>query len=336
MLVVRPAGPADLDALIDLAGLSGPGLTSLPKDEATLAARLQLSAASFGGEVARDAAWYTLMLEDSDDGRILGLAAVRAAIGLDRPHFSFRVITLAQYSPTIGTRFNHRALVLVNECAGWTEVGSLFLRPEARAGGAGSLLARSRYMLIGAEPQRFGETVMAELRGWFGEDGTTSPFWEGLACKFYRLPFLEADKMVSSTNGQFIVDLAPRHPIYVDLIDEDARAAIGRCHRDGEVAMAMLRREGFTPSGLIDVFDGGPTVSAPRDAIATIRGGRVFGVMIEDDVERAETALVSTGAIAGFRAIRATVSVRGDRAVLDRAGAAALGVSAGDMVRMSA
>jgi len=30
MLVVRPAGPADIDALLDLAFLSGKGFTSLP------------------------------------------------------------------------------------------------------------------------------------------------------------------------------------------------------------------------------------------------------------------------------------------------------------------
>ncbi|RYD92282.1 MAG: arginine N-succinyltransferase, partial [Sphingomonadales bacterium] len=39
-LVVRPAGPADLDALMELAILSGRGFTSLPEDESTLLARL--------------------------------------------------------------------------------------------------------------------------------------------------------------------------------------------------------------------------------------------------------------------------------------------------------
>lgn len=335
MLFIRPAGPADIDAMMELAVLSGPGFTSLPEDEATLAERLQLSAASFAGEVAPAEAWYTLMLENSDSGRIEGLAGVRAAVGLKRPHFSFRVVTLAQYSSATATRFDHRALVLVNECGGWTEVGSLFLRPEARAGGAGSLLARSRYMLIGAEPLRFSETVMAELRGWFEEDGTTSPFWEGVASKFYRLPFTEADRMVMSTDGQFILDLAPRHPIYVELIDQAACDAIGRCHRDGEAAMAMLRREGFSPSGLIDIFDGGPTVTAPRDAIATVRNGRILGVVVADRVEAGEPALLSTAHIAGFRALRADVSVADGQVVVDRLSADLLGVGAGDRIRVN-
>ena len=40
MLVVRPAGPADLDSLLELAILSGPGFTSLPEDPDASARRL--------------------------------------------------------------------------------------------------------------------------------------------------------------------------------------------------------------------------------------------------------------------------------------------------------
>ena len=43
MLVVRPAGPADLDPLLELAHLSGPGFTSLPEDPDALGERLDLS-----------------------------------------------------------------------------------------------------------------------------------------------------------------------------------------------------------------------------------------------------------------------------------------------------
>jgi arginine N-succinyltransferase len=257
MLFVRPAGIGDLDALMELAILSGRGFTSLPEDEATLLARLELADASFTGKVGPRDAWYTLMLEDSETGRVEGLCGVRAAVGVARPHFSFRIMTLAQFSSAIETRFDHKALVLVNECSGWTEVGSLYLRPERRSGGAGSLLARSRYMLIGSDRTRFSETVMAELRGYFDADGRC-PFWEGVASKFFRLPFEQADHMVMSTDGQFILDLAPRHPIYVELIDQAAQDAIGRVHVDGEAARAMLEHEGFRGSGLIDIFDGGP------------------------------------------------------------------------------
>lgn len=333
MLVIRPARSADLDVMMELAVLSGRGFTSLPEDEATLSARLALAEASFTGAIAPAEAWYTIMLEDTETGRVEGLAGVRAAVGLKRPHFSFRVMTLAQYSSAIGTRFDHQALVLVNECGGWTEVGSLFLRPERRSGGAGSLLARSRYMLIGAEPTRFSHTIMAELRGWFDENGK-SPFWEGVASKFFRLPFEEADRMVMSTDGQFILDLAPRHPIYVDLIDKDAREAIGRVHRDGEPALALLEKEGFERSGLIDIFDGGPTMTCSADEVATIRATRTLRLEIGDSGE--VQALLSTTQIDGFRSVRAAAGIGETAVTISKEAADALKLGSGDPVRVSA
>ncbi len=331
MLYVRAAGPADLPAMMELAHLSGPGFTSLPEDEATLSARLALSEQSFAGTVAPHEAWYTLMLIDGETEAAAGLAGVRAAVGLRRPHFSFRVVTLAQYSAAIDTRFDHQALVLVNECSGWTEVGSLFLRPEWRSGGTGKMLARSRYMLLGAEPFRFSDTVMAELRGWFDEDGS-SPFWNGVASKFFRLPFADADRMITSSDGQFILDLAPRHPIYVELIEDRACRAIGRVHRDGEPALAMLRQEGFETTGLIDVFDGGPTATAKRDHIRTVAHGRGRLVTI-GSVDGGEATLLSTASVADFRSTQAVTRIKGERLVLDAATAGVLRVRDGDTVR---
>jgi arginine N-succinyltransferase len=334
MLVVRPAVPDDYDALMELAVLSGRGFTSLPEDEPTLRSRLDLSKASFAGEVAPPEAWYTLMLEDASTGAVEGVAGVKASVGLKRPFFSFRVVTLAQSSPTLDMRFDHQALVLVNECAGWSEVGSLFLRPEKRKGGAGRLLAQSRYMLIGLEPQRFAEMVLAELRGWFDEDGVC-PFWEHVAHKFFRLEFDEADLMSASTNGQFILDLSPRHPIYTGLLPEAAARSIGRVHRDGEAARAMLEREGFRYQGLVDLFDAGPTMGAPRDEIRTVKEARRLTVRLGEDAF-GEEALVSTGEIGRFRAVRAPVLVDHEHAVLSREAVEVLGVREGDSVKVKA
>ena len=128
------------------------------------------------------------MVGTQPTGAIDGVAGVKASVGLKRPFFSFRVVTLAQSSPTLELRFDHQALVLVNECAGWSEVGSLFLRPEKRKGGAGRLLAQSRYMLIGAEPELFNENGLAELRGVFTPDGAC-PFWDHVAHKFFPMDF---------------------------------------------------------------------------------------------------------------------------------------------------
>ncbi|HEX6860151.1 MAG TPA: arginine N-succinyltransferase [Caulobacteraceae bacterium] len=332
MLVVRPAGPADLDILMELAILSGRGFTSLPEDEPTLRQRLELSEASFAGAVAAPEAWYTLMLEDTEEDIVIGVAGVKAGVGLKRPFFSFRVVTLAQSSPILDLRFDHKALVMVNECAGWSEVGSLFLRPERRKGGAGRLLAQSRYMLIGAQPEKFAEMVLAELRGWFDEDGGC-PFWDHVASRFFRLPFDEADMMSASTDGQFILDLAPRHPIYTELLPVAARDSIGKVHRDGEGARVMLERERFRYSGLVDLFDAGPTMTCPRDDIATVREARRMRLEI-GDVGGEEAVLLSSDEIARFRAVRVPALVKDEVAVVDKASAAALRIKPGEAVRV--
>src|SRR5262245_12336244 len=103
MLFVRPAGPSDYDALMELAVLSGPGFTSLPEHQPTLTERLIVSRASFAGELAPLERWYTLMLEESETSEVIGVGGVKAAVGLKRPFFSFRVVTFAQSSPTLGT-----------------------------------------------------------------------------------------------------------------------------------------------------------------------------------------------------------------------------------------
>ena len=130
MLVVRPAGPEDFDDLMELAVRSGRGFTSLPEHEPTLRQRLLVSKASFRGELPAQDAWFTLMIEDEDG--VHGVAGVKAAVGVERPFYSFRVVTMAQSSPVLGVRFDHKMLMLVNECTGHSEVGSLFLKPERR------------------------------------------------------------------------------------------------------------------------------------------------------------------------------------------------------------
>ena len=333
MLVVRPGGPADLDHLLELAILSGPGFTSLPEDPDQLSDRLDISRDSFQGALAPQERWYTLMLEESDTGDVDGVGSVKAAVGLKRPFFSFRVVTNTQSSPSLGIRLEQRTLVLVNECTGWTEVGSLFLKADRRKGGAGRLLSQSRYMLIGAEPELFAENVLAELRGVFTPDGAC-PFWDHVAHKFFPMEFDEADRMTGSTDKQFIVDLAPRHPIYIDLLPEPARAVIGKVHPQGVPAMALLESEGFRPNGLVDIFDAGPTVACGRDNIRTVRDARRLTVAVADEVEAELPALISTDSVTAFRAVRQKAAVEGDTVTLTRETADALKVRPGDTVRV--
>lgn len=274
--VMRPAELSDFDALRSMAVESGPGFTSLPVDEDILRARLLKSVDSFAGRLDQpEYGKYLMMLENIETGEIGGCSAVKCGTGVDAPFFNYRIITLAQASQAAQRRFDMDALILTNEFVGFTEVGTLFLREEHRGAGVGRLLAQSRYLLMETRPEWFGQNVLAELRGVVSHGGET-PFWECLGRHFFRMSFPEADYLSATTDNQFILDLMPKYPIYVDLLPPEAREVIGRCHVDGVPAFKLLEWEGFRFEKVVDIFDGGPIMQASREMIRTCRESRVM------------------------------------------------------------
>lgn len=327
--VLRAAGPRDLGGFLELRERAGAGFTSLMLSDQGMADRLELSAASFAklGDT-QGPERYFIALEHIESGAIAGCCAVKSTIGEKPPFFNFRIIREAQSSQAADRRFDMDVLIGVNDFTGCSEVGSLFLRPEHRASGVGRVLAQTRYMLIAAAPQRFNERVVAELRGVVSADGV-SPFWEALGRHFFRMDFAEADALSATTDNQFILDLMPQHPIYVDLLPESARAVIGKTHADGAAALRMLEWEGFSFSQVIDVFDGGPLVSASRDQIRTHREVKRLRLEPTAKLEGGRRGLVAVARIADFRCIATPVVVREDAALVSAAALRALKLDAG-------
>jgi arginine N-succinyltransferase len=319
---MRAAGPADLEGFKQLREIAGAGFTSLMLDDAAMAEKLELSAASFASDATTAGGErYFIALEHMESGQLAGCCGVKATIGETPPFFNFRIIREAQSSAVVNQRFDMDVLISVNDFTGCSEVGSLFVRPEHRAAGVGRALAQSRYMLMAAAPRRFHNQVVSELRGVVSADGA-SPFWEAVGRHFFRMDFSEADKLSATTDNQFILDLMPQHPIYVDLLPEAARAVIGQCHSAGEGARKLLEWEGFTFSKVIDIFDGGPLVSAPRDHIRTLRQARLAPLRASANLNSSVRALVARPAIDGFRCI-STRAAMADGAV--QVGAEVLG-----------
>ncbi len=300
---VRPAGIADLDAFTELAMMTGGGFTSLPQDRGALASRLERSDHAFATPIEAPAnEVYILVLEQAATGRIGGTAVVFSRIGVDWPFYSYKLGKLQQFSRELDRTIAIETLNLTTDHDGASEVGGLFLHPELRTGGLGRLLARSRYLFIAAHRPRFGAKLLAELRGVLGDDGG-SPFWDGLAAKFFGMSFQEADAFNGLHGNQFIADMMPKHPIYTALLSEPARAVIRQCHANGRGALAMLEAEGFAYDGYIDIFDGGPTVTTRTDQVRTIRDSRALAVtsLVEGhhDMPR---ALLAAGRLRDFRA----------------------------------
>ena len=329
---IRPARGEDFAAIYEMAKLTGGGFTNLPPDRATLVAKLARSEQSFTREEdSQEGDMYMFVLEDPKQGLVRGTCQIFGQVGVIQPFYSYHLSTLTQSSPELNKTFRNQLLTLTTDLEGSSEVGGLFLHPQARAGGWGALLARSRYLFMRHHRARFGERTLAELRGVMDETGSC-PFWDGLAGRFFGLSFPEADEFNAIHGTRFIADLMPRTPIYVALLAESAQAVMGQPHPTGRPALRMLEEEGFYFDRYIDIFDGGPTVVADTDDIRTVHQSTYETVCEIGDGGRAKM-LVSAGRLSDFRACSAAVKRLPKKGIcIDRQCAELLEVDIGDQV----
>jgi len=329
---VRPATGEDFRAIYQMAKLTGGGFTNLPPERATLVAKLERSDKSFSRKQdSQTGDLYVFVLEDPKSGKIRGTCQVFGQVGVTQPFYSYHVSTLTQTSLELGKTFRNQRLSLTTDLEGSSEVGGLFLHPEMRATGLGGLLARSRYLFMKLHRARFGDRTLAELRGVMDEAGH-APFWDALAGKFFGMSFPEADEFNAVHGTKFIADLMPRSPIYVALLTEEAKAVIGQPHPSGRAALRMLEHEGFMFDRYVDIFDGGPTVTARTDDIRTLREAREEKIA---EIGEGGTikVLAASGRLKDFRASCASIRKLPKKGILiDPAAAELLEVEVGDTV----
>ena len=293
---IRAAREGDLAALYEMAKLTGGGFTNLPPDRKSLRAKLARSAEAFGRDddtIADDL--FVLVLENVETGEIRGTCQLFGRVGEIAPFYSYRIGALTQYSKELSRTFRADMLTLSTDLEGSSEVGGLFLHPGERAGGLGLLIARSRYLFIRRHRARFADRILAELRGIIDEAGG-SPFWDGVAGRFFGMNFQEADQFNAINGNQFIADLMPKHPVYTAMLPETARAVIGLPHPSGRAAMRMLENEGFSWERYIDIFDGGPTMTARTDQVRSVREAREMAL----GEASGEGVIVSSGRLNDF------------------------------------
>ncbi|CAN5329776.1 arginine N-succinyltransferase [soil metagenome] len=327
---IRAARDSDLQPLYEMAKLTGGGFTNLPADRRALRTKLDRSHEAFARteEEVRDDL-FVLVLENTETLEVRGTCQLFTSVGQSHPFYSYRIGTLAQHSEHLGRTFRAEMLTLATDLEGSCEVGGLFLHPGERAGGLGLLLARSRYLFIRAHRARFADRILAELRGIIDEAGG-SPFWDGLAGRFFGMNFQDADEFNAVNGHQFIADLMPKHPIYTAMLSESARAAIGLPHPSGRAAMRMLENEGFAHEKYIDIFDGGPTMTAKTDDVRTVREAK--DALVTGIAEGGEDSLVASGRLSEFVCTFGKVAEADGGITIDAECEAALGVATGAKV----
>jgi arginine N-succinyltransferase len=329
--VIRAAHPGDLEPLYEMAKLTGGGFTNLPADRKALGRKLERAEAAYGNEGNElGDEQFVLVLERAENRDVRGTCQMMTQVGQQWPFYSYRLTTLTQHSEELQRTVRCEMLNLVTDLEGSSEVGGLFLHPNERAGGLGLLLARSRYLFIAMHRRRFADRILAELRGIIDERGG-SPFWDGVAGRFFGMNFQEADYFNAINGNQFIADLMPKHPVYIAMLSESARSAIGVPHPSGRAAMRMLEHEGFAYEGYIDIFDGGPTMIARTDQVRSIAEARADKV-VRTDCRKGGKALLATGRLSGFRCCYGVCEPADGGIAIDSASADMLDLREGDEV----
>ena len=330
-MIVRPVRSADLPALIDLARSTGAGLTTLPANEQRLAHRVGWAEKAFRGEAERADADYLFVLED-DAGKVVGISAVAGAVGLREPWYNYRVGLTVSASQELNIHRQVPTLFMANDLTGNSELCSLFLHADHRSGLNGRLLSKARLLFIAEFRELFGDKVIAEMRG-MSDDRGRSPFWESLGRHFFKMEFSQADYLTGVGNKAFIAELMPKFPLYTCFLSDDARAVIGRVHPDTEPALTMLKAEGFSYQGYVDIFDAGPAIEAQTAKIRAVRDSQNLVLAIGTPGDDAEPFLVHNRKREDCRITAAPARMAAGTLVVAPLTAKRLRLSAGDQVR---
>ncbi|MEQ9462010.1 MAG: arginine N-succinyltransferase [Phycisphaeraceae bacterium] len=320
-LLMRLVRGGDLDGLHELAMQTGHGLTTLPAEEGLLRERIE-----------RSLAWETrlFVLEDVRSGRLLGTSGIVRQVGVGEPWYAFRREQLTHESEGLGIRQEVDVLHRYVERHGPSEIGTLFLSPNARRSGVGRFLSLARFLEMAERPERYQTGVIAELRGVVDSVGR-SLFWDAVGRHFFAVDYTTAD-FRSAYDKQFIAELMPRHPVYLNLLPESARDVVGQVHEDTLPALRLLEQQGFEVTDLVDIFDAGPVLRCATAEIATVRASERFEVL-SGEVDAGGERWMIAATEENFRAVLAVAEVGEAGLVVGADVMGRLGVDSGEAVR---
>ena len=342
MIIIRPARQNDQDALLVLAAQAGFGLTTFPHDRDLLKSKLSRSLRSFwrmeedacpdsvvaeplGGES------FMFVAEDLESQKVVGTSSIVSKVGGFQPFYNYRVEKSVHHSDILNVHKEICTLHLVADHNGPAEIGGLFLSPDFRREQNGRVLSLSRFLFMAQHRSCFDPVVVAELRGVIDENGQ-SPFWNALGRHFFDVELPKADYL-SGVDKRFIADLMPKHPIYIPLLPIEAQNVIGKVHEKTQPALKLLKDEGFTDAGMVDIFDAGPTLKCKITEIRSVKWSRVGVVSKIENISEGVISLMST-TTGEFCACRGMLQIdTGEQVVVDEIAAAALRIDIGQSIR---
>ncbi len=329
--VVRNATSDDVPGLYSLAKQFS--LLNLPADKRAIADKVEVSEASFRGDLAKDEAKYVFVIEDRDQQIVCGSSQIVAKHGTPvEPTYSFEILKKERFSRDLGVGFIHQILRLKINENGPTEIGGLVVdrsyrsRPEK----IGKIASLSRFMYIGMFPERFEEDLYAQMAPPLTEEGR-SEFWEALGRRFTGMPYQEAD-ILSQKNKEFIRSLFPEEDIYLCLLDAKARLVLGRVSQETQAALHLLESIGFTYMNEVDPFDGGPHLKVRAKQVTLIKNARLLKMSKQTQGAFDQKAIVAVCREGQFQAAATAYLIDGDSVSLPEKTKQLLELSENDLV----
>lgn len=336
MWLVRPVQREDLRGVLAIAGEQGARLSStLPKLEEAIAAKIDHSVRSFGGQPETgEAARYLFVLENTDTGTIHGVAGIDARAGNGQPFYNYRRDALIHASHELGVSRRVEVLYPSHALTDMTQLCAFAIDPALRGQAPFELLARARLMFVAENRDRFSSRIVVEIQGVQASDGQV-PFWDSLGRHFFNMDFDTADKHSGTLSRTFIAELMPPNPIYVTLLSAAAQQALGQPHEFSRPSFELLQQEGFQAGCYLDIFDAGPVLEARTASLRTVVTSHRTTLHAAHG-DAAETCLISAGQGEDFRCTLTALgeSLRSEVKVPVKTWKA-LSRSAGDEVRIA-
>ncbi|GAA4649589.1 arginine N-succinyltransferase [Kistimonas scapharcae] len=329
MLLVRPVVFGDLHNLERLAVMAGGSMSTLPANRDHLAEIIAITRRTLSDTRQLSTESCHFVLEDTETGEICGVAGINAAVGLRYPFYSYRIDDIVHASDELQMHSRVEALRLCHEYTGSANLCSLYLTPEHRTFEKLELLSRARLLFIAVHRAWFGSRIMVELQGVRDQQGR-SPFWECLGRHFFSMALDRAVYLAGIKARSFIADMMPKYPVYMPLLSEEARGAIGCVHPERRDVLRLLEDEGFEFADHVDIFDAGPQLEARLGQLRTLREADMAEADITDTHDTEATHLVCNAGLLDFRCLQATADA--GKVSLSAGQADALRVSAGDPV----
>ncbi|MDB2614107.1 arginine N-succinyltransferase [Chlamydiales bacterium] len=270
MVVLRQAKNSDLNSLIELSKSASLGVVNFPKDKDALAEKIKKSEESFNKKVIYPGdELYLFVLEDQESGQVVGVSSIKALSPFEYPTSYFRIENERIKEGVYPSVKEIKTLNAKSDVLPATELCSLFLHPTLRHEGGGRLLSLGRLIYIANHPERFSNTIFADLRGVILKD-ETSPFWDAIGKFFSPVSFKELNDLYLK-NPEGLNSILPKYPIYIPLLSPSARKSIGQPHKRSVGALKFLEEEGFLKTPYIHPMDGGPRAEGSLKNIRAIQ-----------------------------------------------------------------